>query len=290
MKSPDWNDLKLFLAVAETGSLSAAGLRHDASPATLGRRMVALERALARPLFRRSQQGYALTPEGHDLHRMVKAMAAEARPIAEWLDPDRPRPQVRISAGISTAQFLIENFAQIWRPSDAFLIAFHTTERKLDIAHREVDIGIRSHKPEGPSFAVRRTGHVAHAPFRSRQAGAEAAGAWVGVIEDQATTAALRWAGAHHQRDIIVWANSSGGMGDLIRAGVGQGILPCFAGDRDSRLMRAGPAIDELYQEQWLVMHEDDRHIARIRTVIERLHELLVRHRALMEGKRPLGA
>ena len=44
-----------------------------------------------------------------------------------------------------------------------------------------------------------------------------------------------------------------------MRAGVGKGVFPCFAGDRDAALERAGPPIAELQAGQWIVMHDDDR-------------------------------
>ena len=44
----DWNDLRYFLAVAETGSTLAAGRALRVSQATVARRVAALERALGR--------------------------------------------------------------------------------------------------------------------------------------------------------------------------------------------------------------------------------------------------
>ena len=51
-------------------------------------------------------------------------------------------------------------------------------------------------------------------------------------------------------------------------------MLPCFAGDRDPLLERAGEEIAELREGQWLVMHNDDRHRPDVRAVIERMAAL----------------
>ena len=64
---PDWNDLRLFLAVAREGGLSPAARAAGSSPATLARRMLALERRLGRELFVRHERGYALTDGGRAL-------------------------------------------------------------------------------------------------------------------------------------------------------------------------------------------------------------------------------
>src|SRR5919106_2322536 len=61
MKNMDWNDLRIFVRVARGGGLSAAAAELGSSPATVGRRMLALEQILARPLFVRRQTGYELT-------------------------------------------------------------------------------------------------------------------------------------------------------------------------------------------------------------------------------------
>ena len=60
----DWDDLRIFLAVARTESLSGAGRRLQIDPATVGRRIARLEDAIGASLFVKSPQGYALTEAG----------------------------------------------------------------------------------------------------------------------------------------------------------------------------------------------------------------------------------
>ena len=67
------------------------------------------------------------------------------------------------------------------------------------------------------------------------------------------------------------------------------GVMPCFSGDRDPQLMRAGPLIAELAETQYLVMHNDDRHRPEVRKVIDRLHALFRDHAELCRGDRPIG-
>ena len=60
----DWDNLRLFLAVARAGGLGPATRMTGKSAPTLGRRMIELERSLGRELFRRMPRGYELTDEG----------------------------------------------------------------------------------------------------------------------------------------------------------------------------------------------------------------------------------
>ena len=70
----NWDDMRVFLAVARTESLSAAAPILKMDPATLGRRIARLERSMGAALFVKSPQGYALT----DLGERIRDRAAEA--------------------------------------------------------------------------------------------------------------------------------------------------------------------------------------------------------------------
>lgn len=71
---PNWDDLRFFLAVARTGTLSAAGARTGTEHTTVGRRIRALEEGLGARLFHRSNLGYALTEDGANLLGVAEAM------------------------------------------------------------------------------------------------------------------------------------------------------------------------------------------------------------------------
>lgn len=289
MKNLDWDDIRLFIVVAQSGGLTSAATALGSSAATIGRRMLALEHALSRQLFVRRQSGYELTADGGELLKKALAMQAGARPIQDWLQTEQIKPAVRISGGTWTANFLCENFARLWSSDDPFTITFKTTESRLDIAHREIDIGIRSHKPEGANLAGRKTGSVAHARYCARNAPKRARDSWVSILPEDTHTQATRWVNNQENLRVVAWANTGRTLYDLVCAGVGIGVLPCFAGDRDSKLERVGPALPELLQDQWLVMHDDDRHRREVRTVLDRLGALLEEHAPLFNGLRPLG-
>jgi DNA-binding transcriptional LysR family regulator len=288
MKNVSWDDLRIFTHVARGGGLSAAALELAISPATAGRRMLALEQAIARSLFVRRQSGYELTPDGRVLLAKALAMEAGARPIADWLAAEGQRSLVRISAGTWTANFFAENFSKLWRPDDPFRIAFKTTEAKLDIAHREVEIGVRNAQPDNPNLAARRTVEVAQAPYRARNHPNPGREDWVAIAPGEETTRSARWVNAQDSVTFAAWANTPQTLRDLIRAGVGKGLLPCFAGDRDPQLERAGDTVKELRESQWIVMHNDDRHRPEVRMVIERMVQIVQAHAALFSGRRPL--
>src|SRR5690606_95860 len=79
----DWDDLKSFLAVAETGSTLAAAQTLRISQTTVARRIAALEAATGLNLFERRQAGYALTPVGEAMMPTAAAVRDAAARFSE---------------------------------------------------------------------------------------------------------------------------------------------------------------------------------------------------------------
>ena len=182
MKNANWNDLKIFLLVAEGGGLSSAARELKTSVPTVGRRMLALEELVGRPLFHRSQSGYSLTKAGETLAVKIRPMIMAALPFEEWLVPRQTRPVVRISAGTGTASFLADRFADIWSREDTFQLAFVTAEATLDIVHRQVEIGIRNQKAASGNLVSRKLQKVCFATYINRHVQQADSPNWVAIV------------------------------------------------------------------------------------------------------------
>lgn len=285
-----WDDLRLFLDVARLGGLSAARETTGLSPATLGRRVAALERQIGEPLFVRSQTGYKLTEAGDELLSRAEDVEAAMLSLNRWREGAVGDRVVRISAGPWTSAFLAAHIGEIWRVEDGIRIELVTANAKVDIGRRNADIGIRNQRPTEQWLAGRLTGRTAYALYSGSQLiNGIAAGLFVGVAGETAATQSARWLNAHHGDRIGVRGNDARTVVDLVAAGAGLSVLPCFIGDSDARLIRVAPPIPELFAEQWIVTHQDERHAAPIRLVVGRLVELMARNTALMNGEKPRG-
>ena len=165
----DWDDLRLFLAVARAGGLSAAAGRSHASPATLGRRLAALERALGARLFHRRRDGYDLTEAGREL--LAKAAAAEdaVLSIERWSAAAAEPASVRIACGTWSSAFLAEHAEAIAGSRPRLTLDLVTGSADVDLLRREADLGIRNRRPATPGLAGRRLGTVAFAVYGARQ-------------------------------------------------------------------------------------------------------------------------
>ncbi|MBB2752815.1 UNVERIFIED_ORG: DNA-binding transcriptional LysR family regulator [Rhizobium aethiopicum] len=286
MKNANWDSYQLFLQVARLGGLTGASTASGLSPATVGRRMLDLEQEVGRALFSRSQTGYRLTQDGQTLLDHLQEMEAAARKVEAWRQSGEGGTTVRITAGTWLAWLLTENFAAIRMPGDGFAISLTIGEARASLAYRESDIGIRAFEPEEANLAARRLGEVAYAVYIRRNA-AETDERWIAVAEEEAISAYLRWPHAHAAAAIVASVNRPRSLPDLVRAGAGKAVLPCFVGDLHPDLQRLGGELPELRHAQWIVMNAEDRHRPEIRTVADRMTRLIRSYADLFAGKRP---
>ncbi|MEM9798621.1 MAG: LysR family transcriptional regulator [Pseudomonadota bacterium] len=269
-----WNDLALFAAVARTGTLSAAAAATGTSSATLSRRMTALETSLGRRLFLHGAQGYAITEDGRALLDRAERMEAAAAEVAQWQATGAGPRRVRLSAGTWTAQALAGSVSDYWTAEAIWIPEFVHCDRDLDIARREVDIGIRNRRPDQPWLAGRRTARVRYAAY-----GLPEAQGWIGTSYDAAQTPSARWLAATHGAEIVTTTNDPRWALALARAGIGAVVLPMFIGEA-SDLPRRGAPIADLEHEEWLVSHHEARHDAPIRAALDALGTFLSRRLA----------
>lgn len=262
----DWDDLRLFLAVARGSGLADARRVTGKSAPTLGRRMLALEKALGQELFARKPRGYDLTEAGQAL--FDRALDVEARMLPLLQPPHRrARPVVKVSAGKWMTHVLCRNVAQIVENGDV-LVRFIAADHVLDLRHREAVVGIRNQRPEQIGLACQKLGPVRFAVY-ARDPKVEL---WARV---QGQTPSARWVAAHAGAADVIEVTDPRNALDLALAGSARAVLPTFIGALYPDLRQIGETIDDLTHDQWLVSHDEDRFEPNVRIVIRRLVRVL---------------
>ena len=161
-------------------------------------------------------------------------------------------------------------------------LVLHASELPQNISRRETTIGIRNSRPREPALVARKTARVAFAPYCVAERVGK--GDW---LTSHVATPSANWVRSHHGRQVIMEVSSPRQLLDLALQGVGQTVLPCFIGDRQSGLVRNGGVIDELTGDQWLVVHGEDRNQPQVRRTINAIVKLLTSHAELFAGKNP---
>ncbi|MET3600304.1 LysR family transcriptional regulator [Martelella mangrovi] len=286
MKNAPWSHYQLFLLVVRYGGLSGAGQESGLSPATVGRHMLDLEQRLGRALFNRSRRGYDLTADGETLHAMLKEAEGNLRRVEDWQGEKAAPTLVRLALGTWNAFLVSRHINEICSADESLRLQFIVGEQRASLAHRENHIGVRAFRPEETNLAARRIGSVAYAPFRARNSPVSHAERWIAVTREEAISGYLLWPHRHCADSLIITVSRPRSMLDLVEEGAGIAILPCFIGDTNRNLERAGPIIEELTHGQWLVLHNDDRHRHEIRRVADRLTHFMKARLSLYAGKR----
>ncbi|HVJ22242.1 MAG TPA: LysR family transcriptional regulator [Polyangiaceae bacterium] len=146
-----WNDVRLFLAVAEAGSLSGAARRLRASQPTVSRNLAELEANLGYALFVRSVDGASLTSAGERLLQPARRMAEWAAEVELCAQQGEmaPRGVVRITAPPGVAFDFVAPFASYARKRlpEVTLEVLSSTQY-LDLTRREADLALRMRLPE----------------------------------------------------------------------------------------------------------------------------------------------
>ncbi len=88
MHGLDWDDIRHFLEVVRTGSLTRTAHQLGVNQTTVSRRITALEKRLKKKLFDRSGNHWAITPMGEQLAASAEIMADQANTIERHVMAD----------------------------------------------------------------------------------------------------------------------------------------------------------------------------------------------------------
>ena len=281
----DWEDLRLFYQVASLGSLAAASAETGISSPTIGRKMLELERATQRELFVRRQTGYALAPDGKALFDRVASMQSAAGVVEAWRSDAVPLPGVDIAVDYWMARFLAMNRAAIWSAIDPFQLCIQTDEHDANLLHRRAHIMLARARPENGNVALRKAPPIAYAPYCARDFDQTYDCNWISVGRGILGDPWANWASDQSSNWITFWTDTPAVLLDMARAGAGRAVLPCYIGDQEPDLVRAGDLIDDLFHENWIVIHDDERKRPEVRAVIDRMADLMNQHADLLVGK-----
>lgn len=156
---PQWDDMKVFLAVAREASLSGAGRTLKMDPATVGRRVARFEAALETPLFVKSPQGYALSAAGDRLLAHAEAAEQAMRAGTEALSgpSDTMSGQIRIGAPDGAANYLLPQVcAQIAEDNPDLDIQIVALPRVINLSRREADMAVTVSAPTAGKLLVQK--------------------------------------------------------------------------------------------------------------------------------------
>ncbi|OYU18291.1 MAG: LysR family transcriptional regulator [Rhodobacteraceae bacterium PARR1] len=280
----DWDDLRIFLAVARTDSLSGAGKRLKIDPATVSRRIARLEEAIGARLFTKSPQGYALTEEGARLIPHAERAEAALQDAQEALTgPEGLQGQIRIGAPDGCANYLLPQvLAAICDANPGLEVQIVALPRVFNLSKREADMAIGVSRPTAGRLTVQKLTdyrlHLAalpayldgHPPILTPDD--LNAHRMVGYIPDMIFDKELDYLTQVGAPPVALASNSVSVQLNWLRAAAGIGVVHDFALPAAPELVKVIPDQVSLSRSFWLIRHEDDSRVARL----NRFADLLV--------------
>ncbi|HYH19245.1 MAG TPA: LysR family transcriptional regulator [Azospirillum sp.] len=269
----DWEDLRVFVALARAGSLSAAARALKVSHATVGRRIAALEDTLGRALFDRRADGYALTAEGAAVLELAAGMDERALAILRRAGRDAGLTgTVRLTATESLAErFLIPRLVAFRRRHPGIDLEVLSDPRSLSLAKREADVAVRLARPQAGELVTRRLATIAYGLYVAPDGDAAS---WVGYDDSFAHLPEAQWLARHAAGGrIALRANGLPAQIAAVRAGFGKALLPRWFAEEEARedggLVACRPPAPPPVREAWLVVHRDLKDVPRVRALID---------------------
>ena len=280
----NWDDLRLFLAVAREQSLSGAGKLLRLDPATLGRRMARLEKTMQAVLVVKSPSGYALTEAGVQLlSRAEAAEQAMRQATADVVVPsDQLAGQIRIGAPDGCANYLLPQVcARLVADNPGLDIQIVALPRVFNLSRREADMAIGVSAPTAGRLVVQKIAdyqlHLAAADsyLAARPAIRTVADLQghrlVGYIPDMIFDRELDYLAELGMTRVPLASNSVSVQVNMIRQGGGVGIVHDFSLPATPGVTRILTGDVHLSRAFYLIRHEDDRRNLRLSRFAEAL-------------------
>lgn len=290
----NWDDLKYFLMVSNTGSIRSAAKALGVNHATVSRRINSFEASLGQRLFDRTPQGYIRTAAAEDIY-------AEASHLEERLNTVQRRVagndatltgDIRVTLPELLGQKLcMPDIAEFCKLYPAIHIEIVDSIRPLNLANREADVAFRL-CDEPPEYLIgRKLANVHRSCYVSRNELANIENKewleqqnWIGWTDKQRRPIGIlaqKYPRFESKHKII----SAAIQIEACKSGMGISILPCFVADNDPGLIRVPPYISEHKYDLWVLSHPDLRKNAKIQAFIRFMTERMLLKRPLIEGE-----
>lgn len=294
----DWGLYRYFLAVAHSGSLTAAARRLGVSQPTVGRQIQTLEEVMGARLFDRACSGYVLTDAGQAIVELAQVIEEQALAIERRVagNDERLEGRVCISAAEGFATYwLAPKLPELRQRHPDIEIELLVGSAALDLMRREADIVLRIGEPRSNELVGRRIGKVHFGLFAAEpylaakgvpdsldQLSEHIVIESVGAIADLAQVRRLRAVAARAPAAFL--CDNLLTQFAALRAGMGLMALPLYMAQAAPALRRVLSEEFDLALDLWLLVHRDLRPVARIGVVFEFLADAICRDREHFTG------
>jgi len=289
----DWDNLKFFLALAETGSLSRASEKLRVDHSTVSRRIDMLEHDLGVRVVERLSRAYRLTPEGEQVRDRAKEIETRIADIARFTNSmDQSSRVVRVSGPPTLlSYFLAPRLLPLQGQHPGLRIELVGEARQVNLGKGEADLALRMARPVEKGLIARKLAVIPYGLYGSRDYLARCGDKphdFLGYDDSLDHLSQQRWlktlAG---DTGLALRSNDLANLLTAARAGLGLAVLPCIMARGAPELVSVPTGIAPLTQEIWLLLHRDVGRTPAVRTVIDHITAIIKQAKAAFLEERP---
>ncbi len=284
----NWDDMRFFLALARSATVSAAGRELRVKHTTVARRISALEEHLGTRLFDHLKEGYAMTQAGEELYEHACNMEEQAQAIDRRVFgmDSQLKGSLKLAASHDVLTRLViphlDKFHEAYPNIDLQLLG---STAIMDLSARQADIAIRfTAKP--PEYLVgKKVLDIRHGIYASEKY----------LRQKRTVDEVIIWGDQSGQPDwvkryfakasVSMRADDISSMLACVTHDLGLARLPCYIADLDPNLRRLDKELVPSSWGCWILSHVDLRATAKVRACKEFIEDILLQQKDLVEGR-----
>jgi len=287
----NWDDMRLFLAVARNGSISGAAKQLGVQHSTISRRMRQFEEKLGTRLIERKAGRYELTRAGENVKEASRRIEREMLSVDGALlgsDAQQVGPLKVAALNNMASSVLMPMFASFSKKYPQ--VELHIVVANIDasLSQREADVALRLTNSPTETLIGKRIVTVASTIYGSRpyleqhrQQGGEPK--WIGVEccgfhKNWTKQSSIDQTHNFYSDDTLLTHSA-------IREGMGVSTLPCFMGDADPLLERYCDPDPAYNLGLWVLLHPDLKRTARVLAFRDHITQAITDKKDLFEGQ-----
>ncbi|MDQ0561977.1 DNA-binding transcriptional LysR family regulator [Rhizobium mesoamericanum] len=274
----DWNDVRVFLAVARAGTLGGAARALKLSQPTMGRRLRALEESTGQVLFQRTADGFILTEEGAAVVAMAEQMEEGALTMERKLAGETQRLEgtLRVSSadwfGSWVLPPVVASFSNNYPHVDIELL---TGSRLFSLAQREADVAFRIVPFETADIVQRKLIEMPYGVYVASHQPDPKPGDGQGfrLITMDTSSGSFPDIGwlkeLFPNAPVALRTNNRNSQALMCAKGIGIAVLPRPVGDQIAALRRVDLRQAPPTRDIWMGYHRDNRRLGRLRAFVD---------------------
>ncbi|WP_238123026.1 MULTISPECIES: LysR family transcriptional regulator [unclassified Xanthobacter] len=297
----NWDDLRIFLIVARSGAISRAARQLGMDHSTISRRVSQLEYVIGASLFERQSNGLSLTRLGQEVLERAEAVEHSIIGMETHLAGRDAEVggvvRIAMMEGIASL-YLSRRLLALSELYPGITLEIITSPQHVQVSRREADLFLSFFRADAKSVTSKKVGEFGlglfAAPEYLERHGTPHSLAdlsehvFVDYVRDLIHIDPVRWLDDVINAPRIAVTSSSmiAQMGCAV-GGMGLVLLPYFAVEQETRLLRVLDGVTDVRREVWLTVHNDLRGAGRIRAVERYLARLLRADRDYLLGHGP---